>query len=951
MAIPVIIAENQTAGAVFLSRLGLTVPASGTLTLTDYAFEDEIRSDEDLQSAVVAGNILLNFGQGALTQGESLKFFNLVTLEVRIPVRALSDTNVGSLSGTTTVDSVSLVADDRVLLTNQTTATQNGIWVVKAGAWQRPDDFGIGQSASMALIAVDEGTTYAEQVWQCTTTLGSDVIGTNNLSFQQISGGGGGDTLQTAYDAGNTITTASSRDIAFTLTSGDFTVDAGTVTFGGTTPQTDFTIDTGTLSIDSTDTTNLTMTANDAADKTLGISASNSGAGDGLLAFSSDGTTEMDAGGDLSLNSSGGNINVGNDADTGDINIGTGAAARNIDLGNNTGATDVDILAGSGGVTVDSSGGSITMEADAASSWNVTGGGLALSTTTSGDITTNSAGATDFQSAGNLTIDSASGNLGLGTDADDGDINIGTGTTTGRDITIGNTTGDTSVTIEATATGQVTIDSPNTTLTGNLVVEGTTTTIHSEEVNVRDNFLYLNADYTTATGKEGGLVINYLPTATTDTVNGAFVAAVPATSNATVVTSGTATFSAGDLIQIDGANDQGNDGLYEVLSHVGTTLTIKGIGLTAAAVPFVQNDFTADTTVQGGITKVNVSAIQTDTSGVWQVENSDTTTGWTWQTLVTSGSGGTLTLQNAYVGGNTITTSAGNGNVTIAGDQTLNVTTTGGLDVDSSADFDVSGFDVQMTGTNGFSIDGTDASNVSVTGGDLTLSTITSGEVLIDGQGGVEINSAGGAIDIGNDANAQDINMGTGAAARSITIGNNTGATGVVIDSGTEQVEIDGVTYYGVSSGNPTPTASGFQDGDKYYDTGIDKEMRYDATRSKWLSVETAYIQTGRNFNTAPGQYYRGINGLVMSATTGYPAFHDGTVVAFGYTRDDSDAATFEIVSGGTNVATLASSAVKGKDNALNGDFSEDDVLAIRNASGSNTTTDVMAWVAVKWRG
>ena len=49
-----------------------------------------------------------------------------------------------------------------------------------------------------------------------------------------------------------------------------------------------FTLDGSTVSIDGTDTMNVTMTANDAADKTLTVAASNAGAGDGLVAVSTD---------------------------------------------------------------------------------------------------------------------------------------------------------------------------------------------------------------------------------------------------------------------------------------------------------------------------------------------------------------------------------------------------------------------------------------------------------------------------------------------------------------------------------------------------------------------------------------------------------------------------------------------------------------------------------------
>lgn len=129
-----------------------------------------------------------------------------------------------------------------------------------------------------------------------------------------------------------------------------------------------------------------------------------------------------------------------------------------------------------------------------------------------------------------------------------------------------------------------------------------------------------------------------------------------------------------------------------------------------------------------------------------------------------------VTLQNAYVGGNTIATSVGEGNVTITGDQ----------------DFIVSGsVDVDFDTTGAISLDADGPSNFSVDGADLSLNTTAAGSVLVDGVDGVEVNSSGGNIGIGNDADTGDIDVGTGAAARSITVGNTSGATAVSVVGGT----------------------------------------------------------------------------------------------------------------------------------------------------------------------
>ena len=53
----------------------------------------------------------------------------------------------------------------------------------------------------------------------------------------------------------------------------------------------------------------------------------------------------------------------------------------------------------------------------------------------------------------------------------------------------------------------------------------------------------------------------------------------------------------------------------------------------------------------------------------------------------------------------------------------------------------------------------------------------------LDASGAISINSTGGAINIGNDADEQDINIGTGNATRTITIGDDYNATVVNIDA------------------------------------------------------------------------------------------------------------------------------------------------------------------------
>lgn len=51
--------------------------------------------------------------------------------------KAASTANVTALTGTTTIDGVALVAGDLLLLKNQTTVSQNGVYKIAAGAWTK----------------------------------------------------------------------------------------------------------------------------------------------------------------------------------------------------------------------------------------------------------------------------------------------------------------------------------------------------------------------------------------------------------------------------------------------------------------------------------------------------------------------------------------------------------------------------------------------------------------------------------------------------------------------------------------------------------------------------------------------------------------------------------------------------------------------------------------------
>ncbi len=108
-------------------------------------------------------------------------------LDVKNSVRVLATSNI-TLSGTQTIDGVAVVAGDRVLVAGQTTAANNGIYVVAAGAWARASDANTSTEVTAGMYTfVEEGTTNADTAWVLSTN-NPITLGTTGLTFTQFTG-------------------------------------------------------------------------------------------------------------------------------------------------------------------------------------------------------------------------------------------------------------------------------------------------------------------------------------------------------------------------------------------------------------------------------------------------------------------------------------------------------------------------------------------------------------------------------------------------------------------------------------------------------------------------------------------------------------------------------------------------------------------------------------------
>lgn len=126
---------------------------------------------------------------------------------VKTPCRVTSTSNI-TLSGEQTIDSVSVVAGDRVLVNGQTDASENGIYVCAAGAWARSVDFeSSSQLDSGLLTSVSEGSSEGDTVWILSTNDPID-LGTTNLSFTKVTAAAGGVTDPGLISISNLTTAA-----------------------------------------------------------------------------------------------------------------------------------------------------------------------------------------------------------------------------------------------------------------------------------------------------------------------------------------------------------------------------------------------------------------------------------------------------------------------------------------------------------------------------------------------------------------------------------------------------------------------------------------------------------------------------------------------------------------------------------------------------------------------
>lgn len=125
------------------------------------------------------------------TDGANKRYVDAVAsgVDPKASVRAATTANI-TLSGAQTIDGVSVIAGDRVLVKNQSTGSQNGIYVAAAGAWSRATDADTDAEVTAGMFTFVEEGTVAAGYGYVLTTPNPIVVGTTALTFSPFSSAG-----------------------------------------------------------------------------------------------------------------------------------------------------------------------------------------------------------------------------------------------------------------------------------------------------------------------------------------------------------------------------------------------------------------------------------------------------------------------------------------------------------------------------------------------------------------------------------------------------------------------------------------------------------------------------------------------------------------------------------------------------------------------------------------
>lgn len=141
---------------------------------------DEVVADDLASGGAAANTVLIADGANGLD-------FGALPTTNKTSVRVATDsalTLATDFENGDAVDGVTLATGDRILIKDQASGVENGIYTVNvSGAPSRAFDLDTGANARATFVIVEEGLVGADTLWLCTTNRPNDTIGTHAITF------------------------------------------------------------------------------------------------------------------------------------------------------------------------------------------------------------------------------------------------------------------------------------------------------------------------------------------------------------------------------------------------------------------------------------------------------------------------------------------------------------------------------------------------------------------------------------------------------------------------------------------------------------------------------------------------------------------------------------------------------------------------------------------------
>ena len=183
-------------------------------------------------SVAVTGGSITGIGSPSNNSDVAIKSYvddAVAGLRNRTVAECASTANVNISNGLEagdTIDGVTLVAGDRVLLKDQSTATENGLYLaVSSGAASRDPEHDTISELSGGMIVVNQGSTNNDKIFLCTTD-NSGSVGSTNITYTVITPSNTGTVTSVGLTQSGTEFTIGSTPIT---SSGNITINVNRI--------------------------------------------------------------------------------------------------------------------------------------------------------------------------------------------------------------------------------------------------------------------------------------------------------------------------------------------------------------------------------------------------------------------------------------------------------------------------------------------------------------------------------------------------------------------------------------------------------------------------------------------------------------------------------------------------------------------------------------------------